>query len=68
LPVLKIKPLITTILFLQAVEIGYRINKKMNLCFFTSWQYRSDFNQVLLPTNQLFIGIKTAITNHYNDF
>lgn len=68
LPVLKINPLITTILFLQAVEIGYRINKKMNLCLFSSWQYRSDFNKVLLPTNQLFIGIKTAITNHYNDF
>lgn len=68
LPVQKLKPPISTSLFLQAVEVGYRFNKKMNFCLFASWQYRSDINNILIPTNQLFFGIKTAITNYYSDF
>jgi hypothetical protein len=68
LPVTKIKPLISTNLLFQAIELGYRFNKKTNFSAFVSWNYRSDQSNLLLPTNQFFVGIKTSLDNHYSDF
>lgn len=68
LPVTKIKPLISTNLLFQAIELGYRFNKKTNFSAFVSWNYRSDQSNLLLPTNQFFVGLKTSLDNHYSDF
>lgn len=68
LPIQKTKSLVTTTFLIQTIEMGYRFNIKMNASIFLAWLYRSDSNTQLIPTNQLTIGIKTAITNHYNDF
>jgi hypothetical protein len=68
LPVTKIKPLISTNLLFQVIELGYRFNKKTNFSAFVSWNYRSDQSNLLLPTNQFFVGIKTSLDNHYSDF
>ena len=55
-------------IFLQKVELGYRFNKKMNLTVFGSLQFRTEVFSKTQHSNQLFIGIRTGITNHYNDF
>lgn len=68
LPVTKIKPLISTNLLFQVIELGYRFNKKTNFSAFVSWNYRSDQSNFLLPTNQFFVGLKTSMNNHYTDF
>jgi hypothetical protein len=68
LPILKSKQLISTNLLYQAIELGYRFNKKTNFSAFVSWNYRSDQSNLLLPTNQFFVGIKTSLDNHYSDF
>jgi hypothetical protein len=68
LPILKSKQLISTNLLYQAIELGYRFNKKTNFSAFVSWNYRSDKSNLLLPTNQFFVGIKTSLDNHYSDF
>jgi hypothetical protein len=68
LPVKKETSLENGFVFLQQIELGYRFNKKMNLTLFFNWQYRSEqltFNET---TNQFFIGLRTGINNHYNDF
>jgi len=54
--------------FLQQIELGYRINKKMNLSVFGNWQFRSSKLSTDLITNQFFVGLRTGINNHYNDF
>jgi hypothetical protein len=56
----------TTIL--QQIEIGYRINKKMNLTIFGSWQYRLEEHVSPLKTSHIAVGLRTGILNHYNDF
>jgi hypothetical protein len=53
---------------LNQLEAGYRFNRKMNLCLFGSWQFRNDKSIDSPITNLLFIGLRTGITNHYNDF
>lgn len=68
LPILKSKPLISTNLLFQVVELGYRFNKKTNFSAFIAWNYRSDQSNLLLPTNQFFLGLKTSLDNQYTDF
>ena len=53
---------------LNQLEAGYRFNRKMNLCVFGSWQIRNDQSLDSPVTNLLFIGFRTGIVNHYNDF
>jgi hypothetical protein len=53
---------------LNQLEFGYRLNRKMNLCVFGSWQIRNDESTDNPATNLLFVGFRTAIVNHYNDF
>jgi hypothetical protein len=52
---------------LNELELGYRFNRKMNLCFFGSWIYRKD-NLSNNPTSLFHVGIRTGTLNHYNDF
>lgn len=68
LPVHKDVSLEKGFVFLQQVELGYRFNKKMNLALFVNWQYRSEQLTFNSTTNQFFIGMRTGINNHYNDF
>ncbi len=53
---------------LNQLEAGYRFNRKMNLCLFGSWQVRNDKTTKAPVTNLVFIGLRTDIVNHYNDF
>lgn len=54
--------------FYEAVEIGYRFNRKMNLCVFVDWRYRYESTRSDKPINAFSFGLKTALTNHYRDF
>lgn len=47
-------------------ELGYRFNKKMNLTFYGALQYRSE--KVFTDNALIYIGLRTSIINHYNDF
>ena len=51
----------------ENLELGYRINRKMNLCLFGSWTYRVQ-DHVDLPTNFVSAGLRTGFINHYRDF
>ncbi len=53
---------------LNQLEFGYRLNRKMNLCLFGSWQVRMGQSTKDQETSLLFIGFRTAIVNRYNDF
>jgi hypothetical protein len=50
------------------LEIGYRMNRKMNLCFYGRWTYRSTFDPLVQNTNVLEVGMSTSLLNHYRDF
>jgi len=54
--------------FLQHIECGYRVNRKMNLCFFVSGDFRYGTAAGPNTTKALNIGLRTAINNHYSDF
>jgi hypothetical protein len=53
---------------INQVELGYRFNKKMNLTVFGNWQVRSEKTSDDKLNNLLFVGFRTGILNHYNDF
>jgi len=56
--------------FIQQIDLGYRVNPKMNFMVFINWQLRSDETvpNDLKLTNMLNIGLRTGVNNHYNDF
>ena len=68
LSVPKEQPAIQGSLILHHIECGYRINRKMNLCFYVSADIR--YGSAANPgmTNALNIGLRTAINNRYTDF
>lgn len=68
LPVNKYAAGIDEVLLVNELELGYRFNRKMNLTVFGSYQFRAASNSTPQQTNQVFIGLRTAINNHYNDF
>lgn len=53
---------------IQTLEVGYRFNRKMNLCLFGSLTYRSTSEKNDQPTSFVSIGLKTALMHHYSDF
>jgi hypothetical protein len=55
-------------LLLHHVECGYRVNRKMNLCFFVSGDFRYGSAADPGMTSALNVGLRTAINNHYSDF
>ena len=52
----------------QQIELGYRVNKKMNLELFVQHLYRNPSGVSQSPTNAVFLGLRTGFLNHYNDF
>jgi hypothetical protein len=49
------------------MELGYRMNKKLNLNFFANAVFRK--NMIDNQTNFVVsAGIRTALINHYNDY
>ena len=50
------------------IEVGYRFNRKVNLCAFGSYIYRNDQSSSTPITQFFSIGLKTALTNRYTDF
>jgi hypothetical protein len=55
-------------IFLHHIECGYRVNRKMNLCFFVSGDFRYGTAAGPNTTKALNVGLRTAINNHYSDF
>ncbi len=53
---------------LNQIELGYRFNRKMNLTVYGNWQVRSEKTSDDKLNNLLFVGFRTGILNHYNDF
>lgn len=51
----------------QQLELGYRFNRKMNLCAFVHWQLRSATYGTKM-TNAVSVGLKTSFINQYRDF
>jgi len=49
-------------------EIGYRFNRKMNLCLFGSFTYRVDGSLTGDETKFARVGLRTNLNNHYRDF
>jgi hypothetical protein len=52
----------------QQLELGYRVNKNMNLEIFLQHVYRSTSFTGDRPTNAVYFGLRTGLINHYNDF
>ena len=50
------------------VELGYRINRKMNLTCFASYTYRSTTAEDVLPAGMVNFGMRTSLLNRYTDF
>ncbi|MGJ8661975.1 MAG: hypothetical protein ACSHXL_08050 [Bacteroidota bacterium] len=55
-------------IFHQQTEIGYRFNKKVNLELFVQSLYRTSSIDGQRTTNAIYFGLRTGLTNHYNDF
>lgn len=55
-------------IILHHVECGYRVNRKMNLCFFVSGDFRYGSAADPSMTSALNFGLRTAINNRYSDF
>ena len=68
LPIYSTKESLNGQITLNQLEAGYRFNRKMNLCLFGSWQYRKDSFTSSNPASIVFLGLRTGIMNHYNDF
>lgn len=54
-------------ILINTVELGYRFNRKMDLTVYMNWQLRNDM-QNDLESSWVGIGIRTGLTNRYNDF
>ncbi len=52
----------------HSIEIGYRCNKKVNLCVFANYIYRNNQATNSPITKFGSIGVKTGLTNRYTDF
>jgi hypothetical protein len=63
-----VEPRIDGVVFYQSIELGYRFNRKMNLSVFGRWRLRT-ISEIGIPmANTVQIGLRTALTNHYDDF
>jgi hypothetical protein len=52
----------------QQIELGYRVNKRMNLEIFLQSRYRFSSMAGEDNTNALMFGLRTGLINHYDDF
>jgi len=67
LPVNKDLTLESGSISVSSVELGYRFNRKMNLSIYVSGLWRNDEVHDM-KTSWLSVGIRTGLTNRYNDF
>lgn len=49
-------------------ELGYRFNRKMNLCLFGSLTYREEHLKQRTSNTVVIVGLRTGLFNHYKDF
>ncbi len=49
-------------------ELGFRVNRKMNLNIFGSYHIRNEYFAVNSFTSLFFVGVRTGIINRYTDF
>ena len=56
------------VVFYQSLELGYRFNRKMNLSVFGRWRLRTISDNNIPMANSVQIGLRTGLTNHYDDF
>lgn len=56
-----------TIMF-NTFELGYRVNRMVNLCVFGRYTYRSTTQENVPTTSLVEIGLSTDLINHYRDF
>jgi hypothetical protein len=49
-------------------ELGYRFNRKVNLCGFVGYQYRADHTLEYRNASIFTIGLRTGWINQYKDF
>jgi hypothetical protein len=68
LPVDKVNPHQTGGVTQCQIELGFRINRKMNLNLFGTYQVRNELLTVNNMTNLVFVGLRTGIINRYTDF
>ena len=68
LPVYREVDLQNGVLSIQQAEIGYRMNRKMNLSVFGSITNRKESWSDNKQNTVLMLGFRTGINNHYNDF
>lgn len=67
LPINKSVTLTSGMIYHNQMELGYRMNKKLNLNFFANAVFRK--NMIDNQTNFVVsAGIRTALINHYNDY
>jgi len=50
------------------LELGYRMNKKLNLCFFGAINYRKQTGDSNSSAFVVTAGMRTALLSHYNDY
>ena len=55
-------------IFHQQTELGYRMNTLLNLEVFVQHVYRNPLGLNQNSTNAVFVGLRTGLINHYNDF
>lgn len=68
MPMVKNETIYNDIILLNQIEIGYRMNKKLNLCLFGNVLYRQQIGDLNQKTLVFQVGMKTALINHYNDY
>jgi hypothetical protein len=68
LPVQRTEPLLNGSVFNNTLELGYRANRRMNLCVFVNWTLRNEVTNVNKANNLVFMGLRTGIFNQYTDF
>lgn len=68
LPIDKVNPHQTGGVTQCQIELGFRINRKMNLNLFGTYQVRNELLTVNNMTNLVFVGLRTGIINRYTDF
>lgn len=52
----------------NSLEVGYRVNRMVNLCLFGRYTYRSTTQENVLPVSLIEVGLSTDLINHYRDF
>ena len=52
----------------EQIEVGFRLNRKMNITVFGTYIYRQESAEESFTTKFFNVGIRTGLINHYNDF